>query len=302
MKVYYKRLVEGMTTAAIIHNSNYFLIDMPVYEDGTIDCWKRVQLAQVSEQLKKGWLVTSVPDGKSLSIHGLGNFGIKTSKWNYTNKSYEKHIYEIVKSMNSKMTGLFCETNEQKEKWEKYRVGWRTFGKSYKIDGNVGYRMTDGCGTKMFMNKNGAFHLVNITGFADNTYQIENGDIITSQEITDMVKQNILVCEPPLGVPVNIHDIGTIEISEVYWAAESPEKLKEILDFPNKAGDKETLHEICRNIYHEYLEYPNEDTRTRLRKAYEAVPEHERMYLGDMDSKDGDYRRILFHPERKREV
>jgi len=60
-------------------------------------------------------------------------------------------------------------------------------------------------------------------------------------------------------------------------------------------------HEKCREIYYEYLVYPCEDARERLRAAYEAVPEHERMYLGDMDSKDWDYRRILFTDE-KREV
>ena len=42
--------------------------------------------------------------------------------------------------------------------------------------------------------------------------------------------------------------------------------------------------------------------REVLRKAYEAVPESERMYLGDMDSKDSDYRRILYYPDKKREV
>jgi len=26
------------------------------------------------------------------------------------------------------------------------------------------------------------------------------------------------------------------------------------------------------------------------------------MYLGDMDSKDSDYRRILYYPDKKREV
>ena len=55
MKVYYKRLIEGVTNHAIIHNGSYFLIDMPVYEDGTIDCWERVQLDEIQLQLKKGW-------------------------------------------------------------------------------------------------------------------------------------------------------------------------------------------------------------------------------------------------------
>ena len=303
MQVYYKRIIEGITTPAIIHNSSYFLIDMPIYEDGSIDCWERIELDEVFEKLQKGWLVTSVPDGKNLSVHGLGAFCIKTARWNHTHKSYVKYLHDVVKSMNGKMTGLFKKTEEQKKKWASNHVSWGAKGTPYRISGNFGYDMIDGCSTKMFMKKNGEYYLVNITGFADGTYQIENTEgIVTAQEITDMIEQKILVCSPPSNVPVHINDFGTIEVAEVYWAAEPSEKLKEILDFPNKAGKKETAHDHCRKIYHSYLEYPNETTRDMLREAYEAVPEHERMYLGDMDSKDSDYWRILYEPDVKREV
>jgi hypothetical protein len=42
-----------------------------------------------------------------------------------------------------------------------------------------------------------------------------------------------------------------------------------------------------------YNDNPGQEQRERLRLAYEAVPEHLRMYCGDMDSKDGPIRRIL---------
>lgn len=51
-----------------------------------------------------------------------------------------------------------------------------------------------------------------------------------------------------------------------------------------------------------YLENPIEFYRDKLREKYERVPEHERMYLGDMDTKDWDYQRILYRPDEKREV
>ena len=40
-KVYRRQLVEGVTIPAIIHNGSYFLIDMAVYEDGTVSCWHK---------------------------------------------------------------------------------------------------------------------------------------------------------------------------------------------------------------------------------------------------------------------
>lgn len=76
MKVYYKRLIEGITIPAIIHNGGYYYHNMPVYEDGSIDCWRRVPLNEHVEKFKEGWLVTFVPKGKTLSIHGLATIVI----------------------------------------------------------------------------------------------------------------------------------------------------------------------------------------------------------------------------------
>lgn len=42
--VYRKQLVEGVTIPAIIHNSSYFLIQMTVYEDGTVSCWRHLPM------------------------------------------------------------------------------------------------------------------------------------------------------------------------------------------------------------------------------------------------------------------
>jgi len=51
-----------------------------------------------------------------------------------------------------------------------------------------------------------------------------------------------------------------------------------------------------------YLENPTGFYREHLREKYQRVPEHEPMYLGDMDSKDWDCPRILYRPNEKREV
>jgi hypothetical protein len=204
--------------------------------------------------------------------------------------------------MNNELRGLFQETPEQKKKWKQRRTYWTTNARAYKINGNFAYDLVDGSAAKMFLHKNNAYHLVNIVGFADGTYQIENDKAITSKNITKMIERKQLVCAPPLGVPVHFNNLGVIEISEVLWGAEPSEKLKEILDLPNQFGSGQTVHERCVALYNQYLRYPDEKTRALLREAYEAVPEHERMYLGDMDSKDYDYRRILFEPNNKREV
>ena len=58
-------------------------------------------------------------------------------------------------------------------------------------------------------------------------------------------------------------------------------------------------YDICESYYYQYLRNPCERNRQLLKDAYEKVPEHERCYLGDMDTLDSDFRRIIYHPEVK---
>ncbi|EAC4736142.1 hypothetical protein ACEO52_002309 [Listeria monocytogenes] len=72
MEVYYKRMIEGTAIPAIIHSMEYYLISMPVFEDGSMDCWERINLKGLQNKLASNRLVTSIPEGKSINIHGLG--------------------------------------------------------------------------------------------------------------------------------------------------------------------------------------------------------------------------------------
>jgi hypothetical protein len=301
-KVYYRRLVEGAATPALIHNGDYHLIDMPVYEDGTIDCWERAALKDVERKIEEDWLAVSVPDGACLSVGGLGAFLVQNGRWKHTAESYATLVRDMVKSMNSTMAGLFEETEEQAKKWEDSRVTWTTAGRPYKVAGTFGYDMTDGVSTHVFTRIDGALYVDVLTGFADGSWQSDCLGSVTGAEIKDVQEQKRLFYTPPLGVPIHLGGLGTIEISEIVWSVDPGEKVKELLEYPHRAGKKATAHDACVAAYHAYLEHPGEHSREALRAAYEAVPEHERMYLGDMDCRDSDYIRILCRPYDKRAV
>lgn len=103
-------------------------------------------------------------------------------------------------------------------------------------------------------------------------------------------------------LPIRMAGLGEVTLSEPLYAAEIEEKHKEFMDLHKKLNGEKTALEECRDAYYLYLENPIEFYREKLREKYERVPEHERMYLGDMDTKDWDYQRILYRPDEKREV
>lgn len=71
--------VEGTTTPGIIHNADHnFLVQVQVYEDGMVNCWELVDLKGLKQKIDEYWLGPDIPDGETLSIHGLGAFVVGT--------------------------------------------------------------------------------------------------------------------------------------------------------------------------------------------------------------------------------
>lgn len=118
MRVYRKQRIEGITVPAFIHNRQYFWLNMAVYEDGTISCWEKTDFCDVMRQLKRGWLTPIIPEGESLSVHGLCTLEIISADWNFDNEGYRKFIEDTLRSINPEMANIYETTQREKDKWQ----------------------------------------------------------------------------------------------------------------------------------------------------------------------------------------
>ena len=125
-------------------------------------------------------------------------------------------------------------------------------------------------------------------------------EFLEFSEIERLFKEKTLTTKPREDESISLGDLGTV-IAEVSRVVSAKNKLAELRNKSLRVQGKPDAHENAINAYHAYLVEPTDFYKERLREAYEAVPEHERMYLGDMDTRDGDFRRILYTNE-KREV
>lgn len=305
-KVYRRQLVEGVTIPAVIHNSSYFLIQMAVYEDGTVSCWHKSDLIQFQNDLKKGWVVPAVPCGKSLCVHGLGSFPVLDARWHYHSQSFYTHVEDVVRSLNPEMANLYHTTRREEEKWNKARVSWSASPTPCKLKDGLGYHLQDGDSCYIFYRTKKALYLTPVTCFEDKTVQIDaaGSTFYSQEEIHEMFDQKMLDTAPVGKEWVTIDGLGKVllEADPEYQTLPAQEKYKEIEETLKRLSGEEDALDLCRAAHYEYLTDPNEWTREALRKAYEAVPEHKRMYLGDMDTRDSDFIRILQYPDEKREV
>ncbi len=303
--VYNKQVVEGITIPAIIHNGNYFLIQMAVYENGTVSCWHKSDLQQFRDDLKNGWVVTKIPINSQISIHSLGTFPICDAKWSFNSETYYSYVENVVRSLNPEMTNLYQITPRETKKWKSAHVFQAASPTPYKLKSAYGYNMLDGESNYIFYRKDNQIFLTPITVYADKTIRIDAEDehFYSLKEIEELIAANILCTCPKGDELVKIENFGELLLAPPsYSRLSNDDKLAELTDEAVRlSGEKDSL-DRCMDAHYQYLIDPNDNTREMLRKAYEAVPPHQRMFLGDMDTKDHDIIRILNYPNSKREV
>lgn len=302
-RVYRKQTVEGLTVPAIIHNSQFFWHNMAVYEDGTISCWDKVDLDDVPEVLKRGWLSVSIPDGKSISVYGACSIELTRGKWSFTNESYFKFIKDTVRSMNPEMSNIYKTPEREREKWERLRINFTASPTYCKvIEKPFCYERIKADDTNVFLRVDGALTVSALYAYADESFGVDGLEkTFTFDEIERLFKDKTLQAVPKDGEIISFGALGIAECRSCFSRVKLKEKLREIENKSLKVQGKPDAHELCLRAYHDYLTEPSDFYRERLREAYEAVPEHERCFLGDMDTRDSDFRRILYSNE-KREV
>lgn len=201
------------------------------------------------------------------------------------------------------MGNIYKTTQREHDKWDKYRVAFTASPVPCKLKGNLGYDLLDGSDAHIFLHKDGKLLLTEMYVYKDGTFLVEGlgEEYLSFEDITRLFKNKTLRTAPQNGETVSFGALGEAVVDVVYEPVSSEQKLAELDNKLLRVQNKPDAHERCINAYHAYLVEPTDFYKEELRKAYEAVPEHERCYLGDMDTRDSDFRRILYTND-KREV
>lgn len=298
-KVYRKEIIEGVTVPSLIHNGDYFWNNMAVYQDGTVNCWKRVNLDRVAEVIQKGWLAAQMPEGRKLSIYELCIFPVEKAEWKFNDKSYFAYIEQTVRSLNPEMENIYRTVPKEKQ--------YTYFGSAEAIPFKQGTiaqgGQLDGRTANIFY-QGEELTLTTITAFSDRTLQIDAAGekYFQPEEVEELFAEGVLCTRPKPGQWVTLGALGQVLPGEPTYFVKPAEKAEMIKNMVLTAAGEKDAEDKCQEAYFAYLREPSDWSREALRKAYEAVPESRRRYLGDMDTKDWDFKRILYHPDQKREV
>ena len=301
-------VLEGFSIPGIIHNWQYHFTDLQVYSDGLISCWEMVDLSMFKDKLKKGWVVTSIPDGEAISIFNLGNWNIEQGEWLHSKESLYEYVYSLIKRLNPTLENLQNYNGNSSKKVGKANVAkhfmpnpkpfYLEDPKSFlpnKIHGEKFHFFLRNDDNRTYLSelslyKNGNIEFTHLP--AKKTFKFE--------ELNELAEKGIITTELEVGEIVTILNLGSFKIKSGN-GVEIKFKLNELTDKFNELNGIENSISKCARIFEEYRQNPTKKLRNELKVAYDAVPEHQRIFVGTMDTKDYEVRQVIYGDMVKKE-
>ncbi|MDO8570565.1 MAG: hypothetical protein Q7R97_03190 [Candidatus Daviesbacteria bacterium] len=137
------------------------------------------------------------------------------------------------------------------------------------------------------------YHLIELEIYADGV--IDCWKLVNFEEFKQKVVEGWVVTEIPENAEISIFPLGYYSTINVVNAVKPQELIKEVADIIEELNNRPTTSHLCQDAYEEYLKNSNNKTEEKLRNTYEAIPEHNRIYvLGDMNLKDSPIRKIIY--------
>lgn len=304
-KIHRKQIREGIEIPGILYNTSYHFKRIAIYEDGIIGCGHMCDLKGLREDLRIKRVLPSIPDGRALYIFGIGAYEIEDANWKYDEESFYVHVEETLRSINPELENTFELTEREEMRWRRRGISFANIPEPFRLRGSYGYDLFDGDSRNTFYrDEDGKLYLSALTVYGDKSFQIEHlGEkLFQLDDILSMIEDRRLYATPAVGERLFIEDLGDMSLRLSMEEIGPKERMKEVSQWCRRVAGEGDVYRDCLQAYHEYLVNPSEWNRRRLKDAYEAVPEYERMYLGDMETRDYDFQRIIYHPENKREV
>ncbi len=300
--------IDGFSIPGIILNMQYHFTDIQVYRDGLVHCWEMVDLELFKKKLNNKWVVTSIPNGERISIFSLGNWTIDQGEWLYDKETFFEYVYSLIQRMNPQLENLYNCHGRTTEK-----IGHVTVSifaepnpKPYYISNNQRIFPERTNGEKFyifFRDIDNKLYLAELSIFKNGHVEITSLPQKRSfgfSDIRSLIDDRKIITNIPVGERIYVMGLGSF-ISIGGYGVDVESKYKEFLDkYDTFTGGIGSL-EKCRQVFEKYKIEPTTELKEKLKQAYEDIPEHQRIFVGDMDTKDLEIRHAIYGDIEKKE-
>lgn len=291
------RAYRGRALPAMIRNMNHYLVTVDVYDDGAIDAWGFVDRAMFDAKLSR-WVVTSAPDGALVSAHHLCAMKVRRARWRHTVDSLRRDVDEALASLarpGEAPLDLGGSDTEARNNSRYAKMGLSNRRPVRVSDDGASVR---GAWVWVLLRAGDGALLTRWFAFADGSARIGDGAPRSFDESVDEVRDRGLR-RLRAGARVTLDDLGDAEV-ELVDAVSVDDKVTELRDELAALRGEPGVHARAHAALKAWRDARDEATYEALHAAYHAVPEHQRAYLGDMDSRDAEFRAALREGRAKR--
>jgi hypothetical protein len=302
-RVYRQQVLEGFSIPALIHNGNYYFVNLEVYEDGRVECWNFEDFLSFQRDVHRGWVVLAIPEGETIFIHGLGEWRLTRGQWDFTKQTFITYVEGLIQLLNPGWQNIHRYSERRVAGVVVGENGHGTIYKKQVPDSFFSARL-EGTSLDLFYRQEATYWLVQVNVFADATVQLarlETPVALTLVELEELVNQGVVVTQVPVEATVRIYGLGSFTVQEALYVESVQNKLAELRDLQRKLAGEPTTLDRCVEAYAAYKAQPTVSHKETLRQTYEQVPDHLRSYVGDMDIGDTEVRMILYGEQEMEE-
>jgi|SRR5690554_3956336 len=298
-KVYRKQVMEGYSIPAFIKNGHhYYFVDLDVYEDGRVECWNFEDFEHFVKDVRNGWVTTAMSDKEQIAFHGLGHWVIEDGNWLFDKETFISYVQSLIKELNPKQENIY---KYSEKTIGGIKVGENGRGTVYKerekYPNDIYSEKVDGKSINLFYRISDQYYLAKVNIFTDGNIQLsrlENPVDLTFSEFEKAIQEKALLTELPADTTVFVHGLGNFRLAKAIYAINIEAKLLEVKDILRTLNGEPTSIDICREAYKNHVADPTTANRDKLKISYENVPDHDKMFVGDQDTKDIKIRMILY--------
>ncbi|PQO40218.1 hypothetical protein [Blastopirellula marina] len=291
--------VDGIAVPGFIRNGRYFFTEISVFADGIFDCWGGVDLDFLARKFAQGWICPGAFVGEEISVHDLMAAQVVACEWDFSAEAYHKRLLGYLADLNPTSQDLVDFEGEDVDIRDGVR--WAKVGmiRTTPLQLNKQDSSPPGDSRNILVRHDGQTFLTVMRIYADGQVDIhprfDEERFVSVDELGALLKRGEILLSVPDGTVLEIDTLGRMTVTEVMcWIEKPADLIAEVTDSIQKLRGEKSSIQNCRDAYQEYLDKPTLATKELLRIAYEAVPEHHRMYVGDMDVKDIPIRMVLY--------
>ena len=96
--------IRGIGLPAFIHNGDYYVVLIKIYEDGTIECWRECNFKEFLVEIKNGWVVTQLPKDAKIDMFQLFYADTNSLKTFIKEREFIKHVKDIMRELQNRPT------------------------------------------------------------------------------------------------------------------------------------------------------------------------------------------------------